>query len=60
MEAIIAQLLIVYSVNVLLVVTGFSQLAQLFQYFLQIIVEHRILGHRTLENKTLEQRRLEH
>ena len=32
------QLLIVYSVNSLLVVTAFSELAQYFQYFLQMIV----------------------
>ena len=31
------QLLIVYSVNVLLVLTAFSELAQFFQCFLQII-----------------------
>ena len=32
------QLLIVYSVNVLLVVAAFSELAQFFQCFLQMIV----------------------
>ena len=32
------QLLIVYSANVLLVVTAFSELAQFFQSFLQMIV----------------------
>ena len=32
------QLLIVYSVNVLLVVTAFPELAQFFQCFLQMIV----------------------
>ena len=31
------QLLVVYSVNVLLVVTAFSELAQFFQCFLQMI-----------------------
>ena len=39
LEAIVVQLLIVYSVNVLLAVTAFSELAQFFQYVLQIIVD---------------------
>ena len=34
------QLLIVYSINVLLVVTVFPELSQFFQCFLQIIVGH--------------------
>ena len=36
------QLLIVYSVNVLLVVTAFSELAQIFQCFLQMIVDDHL------------------
>ena len=32
------QLLVVYFVNVSLVATSFSQIAQFFQYFLQMIV----------------------
>ena len=39
LEAIVAQLLIVYSVNVLLVVTDFSEFAQFFQCFLQMVVD---------------------
>ena len=38
LEAIVVQLLMVYSVNVLPVVTAFSELAQFFQWFLQMIV----------------------
>ena len=38
LEAIVVQLLNAYSVNVSLVITAFSYRAQLFQYFLQMIV----------------------
>ena len=38
LDAIVVQLLIVYSFNVLLVVTAFSEFAQFFQCFLQMIV----------------------
>ena len=38
MEAIAVQLLIAYFVNVLLVVTAFSEIAQFFTWFLQMIV----------------------
>ena len=39
MEVIVVQLLIVYSVNVLLAVTAFSLLAQFFKYFLHTTVD---------------------
>ena len=43
LEAIIVQLLIVYSLNVLLVVTAFSELTPFFQCFLQIIVPRLLI-----------------
>ena len=54
------QFLIVYSVNVSLVVTAFSELAQFFQYVFQVIIKQRRLEDRTPEHRTLELRRQEH